>query len=310
MSDLTTPAAAALKLEETTIVGCDGMLEFLKQEESTIYLKGTLLDPLFDKMREKFLPESIYVRKEMCDVFAELTREKRDEKQILIGSPGVGKSILLFLVALYRALTEDKPCCFIRKTRYSHELTSVFVFVKNTSAEAGTLTVYYNRSVSKSKTPESILGEMSGQFPIALWSIIVGDVLLFLDGLHEGDTDLLLPHHYLSTSGGHDTPQGEASVSSLVVLGGWQKEALIKGFRCAVPRPDIRLAGTNETEGEDKESQLMDDIFYHTGGRIREALLYSKDPTMWKAKKGHDQQNTQRKSSAEYCRHKRKHGAK
>jgi DNA replication protein DnaC len=113
MSDLTTPAAAALKLEETTIVGCDGMLEFLKQEESTIYLKGTL-DPLFDKTREKFLPESIYVRKEMCDVFAELTREKRDEKQILIGSPGVGKSVLLFLVALYRALTEGKPCCFIR----------------------------------------------------------------------------------------------------------------------------------------------------------------------------------------------------
>jgi hypothetical protein len=77
-----------------------------------------------------------------------------------------------------------------------------------------------------------------------------------------------IPHHYLSTSGGYTTPQGEASrYSSLVVLGGWQKEALFKGIKIA----GIHLTGTNEMETEDEGSRL-DDIFYHTGGRIREAL--------------------------------------
>jgi hypothetical protein len=77
--------------------------------------------------RDMFFPKSIYVRKEMCEVFKELIKSDRKRKQIMIGSPGVGKSILLFLVALYRTLYEDKPGCFIRKARDSEELTSAFL---------------------------------------------------------------------------------------------------------------------------------------------------------------------------------------
>jgi hypothetical protein len=62
-----------------------------------------------------------------------------------------------------------------------------------------------------------------------------------------------------------------------VVLGGWQKEDLLKGLKVAVS-----LTGTNNTE---TETEKIDDIFYHTGGRIREALQYLKDPVRWKEEK-------------------------
>jgi hypothetical protein len=94
---------------------------------------------------------------------------------------------------------------------------------------------------------------------------------------------LIFPHHYLSTSGGYDIPQGESSMNvTLVILGGWEKKALCKGFKIAASAAGICLTGTSETETED---ELMDDIFYHAGGRIREALQYLKDPVRWKLQK-------------------------
>jgi len=57
---------------------------------------GEILSPICkEKGKETFFPPAIYVRKEMVEVFAELTKIDRKDKQILIGSPGVGKSVLL-----------------------------------------------------------------------------------------------------------------------------------------------------------------------------------------------------------------------
>jgi hypothetical protein len=159
MSNITTPGAEDLELTEKTILGCNVMLELLKHEGSTIDLATSLA--LLFLTGERFLPKVMIICSEgdVSCVFAELTKKDRDERQIIIGSPGVGKNTLLFLVALSRALTESTPCCFIRKTRYIRELTSGF-FLKKTSAEAGTLTAYYNRSVKRGTTPETILEEM------------------------------------------------------------------------------------------------------------------------------------------------------
>jgi hypothetical protein len=285
MSNITMPGAVEVTLAESTIVQCDAMLETLTHEGSTILLTD-YLQPLFMSGLEMFLPKCIYVRKEMCDVFAELTKASRRQKQILIGSPGVGKSILLFLVALYRAETEKKPCLFIRKTRNSQELLSVFVITKHQSAAAGALTVFHDRDVDKTLRAQDILKEtlrlLFNKTPReAARSILNDDFLVFLDGIHQGSDDLIMPHHYLSTSGGFDTPQGESAMySTLVVLGGWQKKALFEGLKVVAPESGINLAGANEDDAD-----RLEDIYYHTGGRMREALLYSKDPVMWKAEK-------------------------
>jgi DNA replication protein DnaC len=64
----------------------------------------------------------------MCEVFGELTKKDRKQRQILIGSPGVGTSVLLFLVALHRVLTDGISTCFVRKPKDSQEFTSVFFY--------------------------------------------------------------------------------------------------------------------------------------------------------------------------------------
>lgn len=78
---------------------------------------------------DRFLPPRgtrLYVREEMVHTFTQLIDKRRKFCQVLIGSPGVGKSILLFLVALYRASVEQQKVLYIRKTKDSHEFVSAF----------------------------------------------------------------------------------------------------------------------------------------------------------------------------------------
>ena len=83
-------------------LGAAGLVEGECIETETFF--SPLAPPT--KMKEHFFPKnSIYIRKEMCEVFQELTKSGREMSQIVIGSPGVGKSVLIFLVALYRV-----PC--------------------------------------------------------------------------------------------------------------------------------------------------------------------------------------------------------
>jgi len=130
-------------------------------------------------------------------------------------------------------------------------------------------------------------------------------VHLYIDGLREGDPDLQHPCHYLASSGGYDYPQGESSRStSIVVLEGWTKASLetalvaMKGLHfltadrsTTIPPKDRNQASTQDDSesidiiGEEAEKQVLDGVYYHTGGRIRDALEYVKDPTAWKSEK-------------------------
>jgi ATP-dependent Clp protease ATP-binding subunit ClpA len=56
-------------------------------------------DLLKEGQKETFLPKSLYVRQEMHSVWDELLRNEANEavnNQVLIGSPGVGKSVAFF----------------------------------------------------------------------------------------------------------------------------------------------------------------------------------------------------------------------
>ena len=99
-------------------------------EGDLIQLRSKLSPIMLIGEQERFIPDAIYVRKEMCQVFTELTKDDRALTQILIGSPGVGKSVLLLVVALHRVLTTGIPAIFVRKTRAPLEFVTVF-FMKN-----------------------------------------------------------------------------------------------------------------------------------------------------------------------------------
>ena len=337
---MSSSSSSSIQYETATLncadidLGAAGLVEGECIETETFF--SPLAPPT--KMKEQFFPKnSIYIRKEMCEVFQELTKMDRKLRQVLIGSPGVGKSVLIFLVALYRALYEEKPVCFIRKTRDVGEFTSVFFMRKKDKSdkENKEITIRYSRILQGNLGVDDVLADvlqkhMAINRSDAQVHVMSNNVLLFIDGLHEGDQDLYLPHHYLATSGGHDVPQGESATSSaLVVLSGWEKTDLQKALeltsdildnhepsgiddvaaaapavdgvaRAASPAPaaattkcDDEMEGLEEADADgddgDKSAssyspdEVFEDIFYHTGGRIREALKYAQNPDIWKA---------------------------
>ena len=74
------------------------------------------LKPLQEDISKFFMPESLWVRQEMKDVVKELQdNSKTFERQVLIGSPGVGKSVLFFLYALRHAQNTEKKVMYWRK---------------------------------------------------------------------------------------------------------------------------------------------------------------------------------------------------
>lgn len=65
-----------------------------------------------------FVPQSIFVRQEMIDVWAELSANSSNvavKSQVLIGSPGVGKSVLFFLYSLHLVAKTGKKVMYWRK---------------------------------------------------------------------------------------------------------------------------------------------------------------------------------------------------
>mmetsp|Transcript_25933 Transcript_25933/g.71425 ORF Transcript_25933/g.71425 Transcript_25933/m.71425 type:complete len:119 (+) Transcript_25933:528-884(+) len=64
-----------------------------------------------------FLPETIHARPEMKEMFAKLLSQRKagEEKRILVGSAGMGKSVLFFLTALYRVVTRGQKVLIFAK---------------------------------------------------------------------------------------------------------------------------------------------------------------------------------------------------
>lgn len=74
------------------------------------------LKPLQDDISGFFMPDSLWVRQEMIDTMKELqANSKTYTRQVLIGSPGVGKSVLFFIYALWHAQDTGKKVMYWRK---------------------------------------------------------------------------------------------------------------------------------------------------------------------------------------------------
>lgn len=112
--------------------------------------------------REQFFPflgtSDIYVREEMVQTFTKLVDARRKLCQIVIGSPSIGKSILLFFVALYQASIQKKPVLYIRKTSIPFDGTSAF-YIRPTTSNVVVDAVGVNDAVvigSDAPVPETV----------------------------------------------------------------------------------------------------------------------------------------------------------
>lgn len=189
------------------------------------------------------MPESLYVRDEMHSVWKELVANDADEEvfnQVLIGSPGVGKSVVLFLYALHRA-QGGKKVMYWRKARVDKSGISLFCMepVSLVDAEEG-VRIQLTSAISWEKNINDIYIEyMRKAFPNLYQDVedeteaealtvelLRNEVLMFTDGpKYEDKKDTKdASVHFLCTSGGHPGPKNdERNSMKVIVMTGWKK---------------------------------------------------------------------------------------
>ena len=168
---------------------------------------------------EQFLPGQIYIRDCMKKIFGYFRQDvlKRDSNRVLLGSPGVGKSVLFFITALYKAETIRPPIAYIRKTR-EEKLVSVFVMFRT----ANGVRVFWSRDVRKKKF------KTIADLRDAIMEGFKRDFVVFLDGpRHDEEQDLNAFYEYFCTSGGHPLPKNAQKDLFLWILDGWTENEAI-----------------------------------------------------------------------------------
>lgn len=236
--DNETTAIEAISWQKNVKIDCE-----LAFPDATVpQTPGTSLDMRFvGKLRSddditEFIPSgNIYLREEVISTIKELTEIDRDWCQILIGSPGVGKSVLLFLVAFFQASVNRKAVLYIRKTEVPNELVSAF-YIRPDSCSTKRLQVIVDaaRDIDKIVTVYKLEKYLGSTYTGSQYSVhkklrTKQHALVFLDGLKQESEDLknFTSYHYLTTSAGHDAPSGEQSQTmDIVTLSAWKKEDL------------------------------------------------------------------------------------
>jgi hypothetical protein len=221
------------------------------------------MDPLrLAAESERFLlPRTIYVRDCMRTIFGLFREDVESRKRagakntVLVGSPGVGKSILFFLSALYQA--RERPVGYYRRTRSELEMASLFFMLPGEEGADGNVRVWFSRSINKkSLKKQGGLTSFSLDLENALL-IQQEDYYAYVDGPNACDESDLLEgtYDYLCTSGGFPSFTSTEMGKRLWILDGWTREEAIGG-----------LAALHHAESE------AEDAYRLCGGRIREML--------------------------------------
>jgi hypothetical protein len=186
-----------------------------------------------------WLPQSIYVRESMRQVFRLFASDAallhdgtmvdvvaavppKAKGTVLIGSPGVGKSILCFLAALHRS--RSMVTTFYRLTEEPEEDASFFIMFPSPQR---TVDVLFTRTLEK-----RFLGSQGGLTGLDIFLTTTLHLqhrnrYIFIDGPRHDDAvnTLDLDYDYLCTSGGHPAFKNHAAKSSRMwVLDGWTQE--------------------------------------------------------------------------------------
>jgi hypothetical protein len=219
------------------------------------------LNPL--RTDKDFLPEAIYLRQEMKEMFVKLLRlhEAGEEQRVLVGSPGVGKSVLFFLVALRRVVAHGQKVLYLRKTAKARSF-SLFLIEKGADDDA--VNVLFNRSLATKLhyNPHSLCRNLLGLTIVQFYAMVDGPK-------HNASMGDILSGGYdaLCTSAGYPArKQEDIEKITVEVLSGWT-EVSIK-------------AAVKAMNGECTDERA-DDIYKLCGGRIRLAFLDEKKVKDW-----------------------------
>jgi hypothetical protein len=206
---------------------------------------------------ERFFPKSIYVRKSMhviSDLFSRDAKNHapREKSAAFLGSPGVGKSILMFLAALN--LSHRDITTFYRKTsNKAGENVSVFVMFPCQGSDR--VNVLFTRGSGLENV--NSLFEVN-QYVAEELNIEREDYWAFVDGPHHADemNTLKWKYDYFCTSGGFPPFRSdESDWCRMWILDAWRKEEALDALT---------------TLGHDKDT--ADRAYWLCGGSIRDMI--------------------------------------
>jgi hypothetical protein len=209
-----------------------------------------------DFTTDPFFPSGeIYIRDCMRLIFG-LFSKRDNAHTVLLGSPGVGKSVLCFLAAMHK--TQKKPVVFYRQTS-SHKFISVFIMRRK---QGGAIDVVFTRLLHKNSV--KVRGGLCVLHDFLVKKLVglhrYDEVLWFVDGPKHDDQQMMTDFSFFCTSGGYPMFADEDSTGQCWVLDGWTRgEAMV-----ALSRRDF-------------EEGTIDMAYYLCGGNIRNMLAACSD---------------------------------
>ena len=214
---------------------------------------------------DDFVPERLFLHQEVQDMFTKLAapHERRLQRRILTGSPGVGKSLVFFLAALQIAFTMQTRVIYVRNVEEEKRF-SIFVMEKNPDG-GGKVDVAFGLDISKLDVAQNHAVSMvvaviqaSGLRAMCFYKMVDGPK-------HNApDYDFLYgDYEALCTSGGYPAPkQAAIGKEKILVMSGWTEKTL----KLAMGHLNIAQV--------DKKYELA-------GGRIRLVLVSEDEIKSW-----------------------------
>lgn len=205
-----------------------------------------------------FMPKIIYVRSEMKALFPQLVMKSHrlENRKILTGSPGIGKSVIFFLSALRYQLLPENANFKVSYMRKVDEEKDVSLFVMEPGENPNIVKVLFSRHIAK--TDYATLFDMWKEIRGYTKKLRSANYRTFVDGpKHFEKLELLNGgSDFVCTSGGYPTVhQSEIMSTDVRILSGWREDTIL----------DVLLKlGT--------DSRQASAIYALSGGRIRLAL--------------------------------------
>ncbi|KAG7390232.1 hypothetical protein PHYPSEUDO_008370 [Phytophthora pseudosyringae] len=199
-------------------------------------------------------PPSYLVRKEevlLWQLTKSLIPTVRNERIVIVGSPGVGKSCFLMLVGMYLAFVEKKKVLIIRRVKGSGDVDNSVVYLNGEGSFARAQNV----------TPAQLY-EFRDR---------VKEALVLVDGYSQEELKVpatgLSPFHFLATSCRYDKKFDDRS--RLVVLPAWQRDDLLLYARLTDWVVGTGLRKTKRL-ADSTWPKLVNKQYFYSGGSLRE----------------------------------------
>jgi hypothetical protein len=264
--------------------------DFNSVDDLETYRKRLIDLDFLDELRmedEPFFPNRIYVRNNMRKIFGLLfkdvgTEEPEFHPTVLIGSPGVGKSVLFFLATLYRCSKKTSNKCvntniYFRWSRFDNRV-SVFIIFRDEDQKDGERKVHvlFTRSLDETRCKESDGGLADLTLFLERHLHIEREhYFTFIDGPNYTEKHKTMDgcYDYFCTSGG--IPVFKNSLWGKArrwMLNGWTKEEALQALIALNVRREnpptegaIRLREDTAVDCPNNQDSKTDDMMYSEG---------------------------------------------